>query len=116
MKNKKLLYNAALEEVEKLQLDKYHTCFLAEMVVRKLRHPEEKMDKVASKAMKEMRKNYPKKNIVEVSSSKCLDQLEAALNASNAVPEEWLSGQSVSHVVKKIAEIVFDGLDGETIQ
>lgn len=113
MKNKKLMFNAALEEVEKLKLDKYHTYFLAEMVVRKLRHPEEKMDKIASKVMKEMKKNYPKKNLVEVSASKCLDQLEVALNDSNEVPTEWLSGQTVSHVVKKLAQIVFDELDSE---
>ncbi len=108
MKNKKLIYNVALSEAEKLKLDKYHTCFLAEMVVRKLRHPEEKMDKIASKVMKEMKKNYPKKDLVEVSASKCLDQLEVALNDSDAVPTEWLVGQTVSHVVKKLAQIVFD--------
>lgn len=116
MKNKELLYNTAMEEAKKLQLDNYHTFFLAEMVVRKLRHPEEKMDKVAAKTMKTMKKNYGKKDLVEVSSSKCLDQLEIALNDSNAVPPEWLSGQTVSHVVKKVAEIVFERLDGESIQ
>ena len=111
MKNKKLIFNVALAKVEELKLDKYHTYFLAEMVVRKLRHPEEKMDKIASKVMKEMKKNYPKKNLVEVSAAKCLNQLEVALNDSDAVPAEWLSGQTVSHVVKKLVQIVFDELD-----
>ena len=112
MKNKILLYTTVTEEVEKLKLDMYHMHFLVEMVVRKIRHPEEKMDKIATKAMKEMRKNY-KKNVVEVSAAKCLDQLEAALNDSNSVPTEWLSGQTVSHVVKKLAQIVFDELDSD---
>lgn len=110
--NKMLLYNAALEETEKLKLDKYHERFLAEMVVRKLRHPEEKMDKIAVKAMKEMVKNYPKKNLVEVSASKSLDNLEAALNNS-LVPVEWLTGYTVSHVVKKLSEKVFQELSEE---
>lgn len=113
MKNKMLLYNTAREEVEKLSLDKYHTHFLVEMVVRKIRHPEEKMDKIAAKAMKEMRKNYSKKDIVEVSAGKSLDQLESALNDSNSVPSEWLSGQTVSHVVKKLAGIVIDSISEE---
>lgn len=116
MKNKTLLYDAATEEVKKLKLDKYHTRFLVEMVVRKLRHPEEKMDKIATRAMKEMSKNYGKKDLVVVSSSKCLDQLEIALDNSEAVPTEWLSGQTVSHVVKKIAGIVLETVDGESIQ
>ena len=113
MKNKMLLYNTAREEVEKLKLDKYHTHFLVEMVVRKIRHPEEKMDKIATKAMKEMRKNYSKKNVVEVSAKKCLDQLESALNDSDEVPQDWLLGQTVSHVVKKLAEIVIASVSEE---
>lgn len=113
MKNKMLLYNTAREEVEKLSLDKYHTHFLVEMVVRKIRHPEEKMDKIATKAMKEMRKNYGKKNVVEVSAKKCLDQLEAAFNESDEVPQDWLLGQTVSHVVKKLAGIVIDSISEE---
>ena len=45
-------FETALEEVEKLKLDKYHTRFLTEMVVRKLKYPEEKMDVIASITMK----------------------------------------------------------------
>lgn len=113
MNNKKLLFEVTLEEVRKLQLDKYHTRFLTEMVVRKLRHPEEKMDCIAKKTMKEMKKSYGKKNLVEVSASKSLDQLEVALNNSDAVPNEWLSGQTVSHVVKKLVVKVIETVDKE---
>ena len=111
MNNKKLLFEITLEEVKSLKLDKYHTRFLTEMVLRKLRHPEEKMDEIATKTMKEMKKNYGKKNLVEVSSAKSLDQLEAALNNSEKVPAEWLSGQTVSHVIKKLAGKVIEIAD-----
>lgn len=111
MNNKKLLFEITLEEVKNLELDKYHTRFLTEMVVRKIRHPEEKMDAIASKTMKVMKKNYGKKNLVEVSSTKSLDQLEAALNDSEGVPTEWLSGKTVSRVVKKLAGKVIEIAD-----
>ena len=113
MNNKKIIFETALEEVKKLKLDKYHTRFLTEMVVRKLRHPEEKMDVIASKTMKVMKKNYGKKNLVEVSASKSLNQLEEALNSSDAVPTEWLSGQTVSHVVKILVAQVIEDADNE---
>lgn len=113
MNNKKILFEAAFKEVKKLKLDNYHTRFLTEMVVRKLRHPEEKMDTIATKTMKEMKNNYGKRNLVEVSASKSLDQLEEALNNSDAVPTEWLSGQTVSHVVKILAARVIVYADEE---
>ena len=111
MKNKTLIYNMAMKEVVNLKLDGYHTVFLANMVLRKIRHPEEKMDKIASKTMKKMRELSEKKNLIEVSASKCLNQLEEALNDSKAVPDEWLAGQSVSNVVKKLVEKVVNVLD-----
>lgn len=113
MKNKELIYNTALKEVMKLKIDSYHTVFLANMVLRRIRHPEEKMDKIASKTMSKMRKVYTKKDVVEVSAGKCLDQLEEALNNSRAVPDDWLTGQTVSHVVKKLAAIVEEDLTAE---
>ena len=113
MNNKKIIFETAREEVKKLELDKYHTRFLTEMVVRKHRHPEEKMDVIASKTMKVMKKNYGKKNLVEVSASKSLNQLEEALNSSDAVPTEWLSGQTVSHVVKILVAQVIEDADNE---
>lgn len=111
MKQKEIIYNIALEEVLKLKLDNYHTIFLANMVLRKVRHPEEKMDKIAAKTMKKMLFIYEKKNLVEISSDKCLDNLEEALNRSNSVPQEWLVGQEVSNVVKHLALMVIDKAD-----
>ena len=106
-------FETALEEVEKLKLDKYHTRFLTEMVVRKLKYPEEKMDVIASITMKEMKRSYGKINLIEISSKKSLNLLESALNDSKAVPTEWLSGQTVSHVVKKLVAKVIENADNE---
>lgn len=108
-----LIYNIALAETMNLKLDNYHTIFLAQMVLRRIKHPTEKMDKISSKTMKKMPKIYKKKEIVEVSAAKCLDQLEAALDKSDSVPQEWMTGQIVSHVVKKLAQIVISQLDEE---
>ena len=72
MNNKKLLFEITLEEVKSLKLDKYHTRFLTEMVLRKLRHPEEKMDEIATKTMKVMTKNYhTKKQNLEEQNQQC---------------------------------------------
>ena len=134
--NKEMIYNMILEDVMKLNLkDGYNSIFLATMVLRKIRHPEENMREISRKVMKTMpvrygkedlssqnpqedkmkelsrkainksEEDYGKNNIVEVSIDKCLDQLEMALNDAN-LPEEWLSEQIVGTTVKKLAERV----------
>ena len=108
-----LIYNVTVAEVMKLKIDKYHTSFLTQMVLRRIKHPEEKMDRIASKTMKMMPKIYTRKEVVEVSSSKCLNQLEEALDKSDSVPQDWITGQMVSHVVKKLVQIVIAKVDGE---
>lgn len=134
--NKEMIYNMILEDVMKLNLkDGYNSIFLATMVLRKIRHPEENMREISRKVMKTMpvrygkedlstenpqeermkelsrqainksEEDYGKNNIVEVSIDKCLDQLEMALNDAN-LPEEWLSEQIVGTTVKKLSERV----------
>lgn len=111
MKSKEILYNMALEEVLKIKIDDYHTVFLTNMVVRKIRHPEEKTDKIAEKVMKKMPDYYKKKkDVLVVSARKSLENLEAALDNSE-VPQEWMRGQCVSHVVKELAKIVVNKFD-----
>lgn len=107
---KKLIYSVALKHVSSLGMDNYHTIFLTNMVVRKQSHPNEKMDEIATKVMKLMTKVYGKKNLIETSARKSLNRLEVALDRSN-VPNEWLTGQSVSHVVKKLVKIVEEEID-----
>lgn len=115
MKNKELIYNMALEEAEKLKMNGYQTRFLASMVLRKYRHRRENMIQLATKVMKVMPERYTeKKNLTAVSAKKSLDDLEIALNDSTTIDEDWLSGQTVSHVVKKMVMIIGEEL-GEKI-
>lgn len=107
---KEIIYGIALKHVSSLGMDNYHTIFLTNMVVRKQSHPNEKMDVIATKVMKLMTKVYGKKNLIETSARKSLNRLEVALDRSN-VPNEWLTGQSVSHVVKKLVKIVEEEID-----
>lgn len=50
-KEKKAIYDAALDEAKKLKIGNYHTEFIAYMVYRNIKHPTEKMDVLAEKAM-----------------------------------------------------------------
>lgn len=113
MKDKELIYATAFAEVKKFGLGNYHTDFLANMVLRKIRHPEEKMDKIATKVMEKMTRKHKK---IAICSEKCLDQLHEKLDMSDKVPEEWKSGQAVSRIVKKVAAIVIETLDDEDVQ
>lgn len=114
MNPKELIYNAALAEVVNLQLDDYHTLFLANMVLRKIRHPEEKMDEISSRVMKKMTKIYKKKkNVIELSSSKSLDKLEEKLEECPNIPEGMFAGKTVSNVVKALCKKVLERLDEE---
>ena len=139
--SKVMIYNIILEEVMKLNLkDGYNSIFLASMILRKIRHPEEDMREIALKVMKTMpvrygredlqlidpqeelmkklsrkainksEEEYGKNDIVVVSIDKCLDQLEMALNDAN-LPEEWLSEQIVGTTVKKLAARVIEKIN-----
>ena len=46
-KEKKAIYDAALDEAKKLKIGNYHTEFIAYMVYRNIKHPTEKMDVLA---------------------------------------------------------------------
>ena len=50
-KEKKAIFDAALDEAKKLKIGNYHTEFIAYMIYRKVRHPKAKMDVLAEKAM-----------------------------------------------------------------
>ena len=55
-KEKKAIFDAALDEAKKLKIGNYHTEFIAYMIYRKVRHPKAKMDVLAEKAMDYMNK------------------------------------------------------------
>lgn len=114
MKSEELIYNTALAEVINLQLDDYHTLFLANMVLRKIRYPEEKMDEISSIVMKMMHHIYTKKkNVIDFSSSRSLDRLEEKLDECPNIPEGMFAGKTVSNVVKALCKKVLERLDEE---
>ena len=101
MGTKEEIYMEALLEVVKLKLDDYHTVFLANMVLRKMRHPEEKIPEIAFRVMKKMPRIYKKKkNILELSPEKSLDKLEEKLEECKNIPESLYNGKTVSNVVR----------------
>lgn len=104
MGQKERLINEALAEVMELRLDRYHTIFLANMVVRRINKPTAKMDVLAEEVMADMPLLYEKKNLIVVSARRSLENLEEALDGSKTIPESWLTGQVVSHTVKALAE------------
>ena len=114
MNSKEIIYNIALAEVVNLHLDDYHTLFLAQMVLRKIRHPEEKMDEISFKVMRKMSKLYKKKkDVLELSAEKSLDNLEEKLEDCQAIPECLYAGKTVSNVVKYLVQKVLDILEEE---
>lgn len=120
--------------------DGYNSIFLASMILRKIRHPEEDMREISRKVMKAMpvrygrddlstedpqeelmkelsrkainksEEDYGKNDIVVVSIDKCLDNLEMALSEAN-IPEEWQKEQLVGTVVKKLAKKVIEKIN-----
>lgn len=124
------LYNLCLMEVGRIKrLDSYHTVFLSTMLLRKMRHPEESLKEITSRAKKkmksrygkveceeseeeQMRKNsmdalkksesdYGKNNILIRTDEKSLEQLEEALEGSD-MPKEWM--ESRCYTVEEILE------------
>ena len=100
------LINEAMMQVMELRLDRYHTIFLANMVVRRINRPNAKMDVLAEEVMADMPVLYNKKNLIVVSARKSLENLEEALDQSSTIPENWLTGQVVSRTVKELVRRV----------
>lgn len=122
------LYDLCLLEVSRVKrLDSYHTIFLASMLLRKIRHPEERLKEITRKVNKKMESrysvnesdedeeelmreasriavcksagNYGKTNILIRTDEKSLEQLEAAIESSS-IPKEWvLRGYTVKNVL-----------------
>ncbi|MBQ2937882.1 MAG: hypothetical protein IJE05_03260 [Clostridia bacterium] len=125
---KEELYKICLMEVSRIKyLGNYHTIFLSTMLLRKMRHPEEKLKEIISKTQKKMRRrysnkecpevqeekmrtesmqavgcngqNYGKNNFLERTNERCLEQLEDALEGA-VIPKDWkLTGFTVEDVL-----------------
>lgn len=123
------LYRLSLMEVGRIHgLSGFHTVFLATMLLRKMRHPGEKLRETTFKTMKKMETRYSKHvatdeeeekirkesmkvlNKTEESYGKtevlsrpanvCFDELDSALD-SVTMPKEWnVEGYSVESVIK----------------
>lgn len=109
-KEKKAIYDAALDEAKKLKIGNYHTEFIAYMVYRNIKHPTEKMDVLAEKAMDYMNK---KRKSLKTGKFKSLEALEEALDGSAKVPDELFAGKPVANVVKALAKKVIEKLGTE---
>lgn len=122
-------FQLVLAEVSKIKnMDSYHTIFLSTMVLRKLRHPEEGLREITNKTMRKMEtrysperesnreeeilrrfsigavntsmENYGKKHLITISTQKCLQALEEALEKAE-LPKEMesaLTGENVKSV------------------
>ena len=112
MKSKEIIYDSIISEIVKLQLDDYHTLFLANLILRRIRHPEEHMKERVTKVMKKMTVVYQKKkNVIEISSEKCLDILEEKLEECPNIPDHLYSGRTVGNVVKFYTSKVMESLE-----
>lgn len=140
--NKEMVYNIVLEEVIKINLkDGYNAIFLATMVLRKIRHPEENIREIAQRVMKIMpvrygrddlsaedpqennmkelsrkainksEEDYGKNNIVVITADRCLYNLDIALSKAN-IPEEWKNEEIIVKItVKKLADRVIEKIN-----
>lgn len=131
---KKQQFEIVLSEVLKLNMDGYNTIFLSTMVLRKIRHPEERLTAIATKAMKTMAKrygrrilddkedeeirkssmtalhkteeNYGKTDLVVVAANKSFEALEEALEYSDLPEELIMSGQPVKETFEYLVKKV----------
>lgn len=132
-------FQYALAEVGQIKgLDSYHTIFLGTMVLRKLRHPEEGLREITAKTMQTMgtrygsekleeddealrtaaieavnqtEETYGKKNLVSVSTAKCLDGLEKALEDAELPADLKLEGETVKCVFMYLTRKLRDKME-----
>lgn len=111
--NKELIRELSENQAETLGLGSKTTKVLAFMIARKVRHPEEKMDKIAVYAQKQMKKIYPQ--YMERQKDSFLEELEEELDeikSENLADEKLISnGKPIANIVKSMAKTVFDELE-----
>lgn len=91
-----------------LELPYYPKLLLVNMVYRKIRHPEEKMDEIMEKVTKttvrEFYEKHRRKQYMQISSQKELDMLERELHECSNLPEELFNGKIIANTVKYYAK------------
>ena len=105
-KERQELSNAVMMLIFDLRLSKYHTIFLANMVLERIAHPTKTIDKLVSDVMKIMPDKIKNKQVVETSIKKSLEQLESELHdceelekISESEGKDFFSGNIVKNVV-----------------
>ena len=110
-----LMVAAIMTKVSSFGLSKYQELFLTQMALRqyeqKKKKKEETLEKSAEKVMKRMQSLCKrtkglehKRNIIERTPERSLDQIWEELCDSSTVPEELLRGQVVENVMKYLLE------------
>lgn len=105
-KERQELSNAVMMLILDLKLSKYHTIFLANMVLERIEHPTKTMDKLALDVMKIMPNKMKNKQVVETSIKKSIERLEAELHdceelerISESEGKDFFSGNIVKNVL-----------------
>lgn len=105
-KERQELSNAVMLFILDLKLSKYHTIFLANMVLERIEHPTKTIDRLVSDVMKIMPNKIKNKQVVQTSTSKSIEQLEAELHdceelekISENEGKDFFSGNIVKNVV-----------------
>lgn len=84
-KEKKAIFDAALDEAKKLKIGNYHTEFIDYM--------------------------NKKRKSLKTGKSKSLEALEEALDGSAKVPEDIFNGKPVANIVETLAENIKKNID-----
>lgn len=84
-KEKKAIFDAALDEAKKLKIGNYHTEFIAYM--------------------------NKKRKSLKIDKFKSLEALEEALDGSAKVPEDIFNGKPVANIVETLAENIKKNID-----
>ena len=107
MPKNKELYEAVAMMCADLKLAYYPKLLLVNMVYRKIKHPEEKMDEIMAKVTKttvpELYKKHKGKPFMQVSVNKEIDMLEC-----ENLPEDLLNGKVIANTVKYYAKKFID--------
>lgn len=108
----KRLFDKVASMCGELEMPFYQRLLLTNMVYRKIRHPEEKVDKiielVTEKTVPEQYQKYRKETRMHVSVKREIEALEQYLHECDNIPEELLSGQVISNTVKYYVKKVME--------
>ena len=106
-KDKNLYENVAMYCAD-LDLPYYPKLLLVNMVYRKIRHPEEKMDVIMHKIMKTtiptFFQEHKRKEFMHISVKREMEMLERELHECSNIPDKLLNGKVISNTVNYYAE------------